>query len=73
MTIKWNKSRDGYAESKCGDWRIVPLCCGTTVPQFYDLFFKGEKVSSLNETQREAKESAERLYEVYLKGRFKQD
>lgn len=37
MTIKWNRSNEGFAESKCGRFSITPLYCGTTRAQLYQI------------------------------------
>jgi hypothetical protein len=63
--IKWERSEEGYCDSKCDRFEIVPLFCGTTRPQYYDLYYNDpfdlsrKKVTSLADTQRSCKEEAE--------------
>lgn len=56
MTVKWNRSEDGYVTSKCGRFHIDPLFMGCTTAQAYHL----NGVGYYN-TQREAKVAAESL------------
>jgi hypothetical protein len=35
--VKWNRSEEGYCESKCGRYLIKPLYCGQTTAQMYEL------------------------------------
>jgi hypothetical protein len=59
--IAWKPSEDGFAESKDGHWRIVPLHCGCVKPQWFELKRDGKVVSGWLNTQREAKDEADRL------------
>lgn len=64
MVILWKRSRDGFVESHCGEWRIVPLFCACTRPQDYELWRCGAvrhwKVAArMCGTQRGAKDAAE--------------
>ncbi len=66
-SIRWNKSQEGYCESKDGRWSISPLPMGTTRAQGYRLVdrFKLAHVPyretySDHDTQRDAKNEAER-------------
>lgn len=59
--IRWHRSDDGFVESKCGQWRIVPNYCGTTRPQDYQLWRDNVLVEYMARTQRDAKETAERV------------
>ena len=66
--VQWNLSRGGFTTSKCGRFAIVPLFCGTTKAQAFTLKRiqedgTGRVLSRYNETQREAKEDAERQAE----------
>ena len=61
MPIRWKRSNDGYAESHDGAWRIVPLYCGCTRPQDYELVRNGVVVATMCGTQRGAKDAADRL------------
>lgn len=70
-TIRWKRSREGYAESSDGKWSIVPLFMGTGRPQGYELYRAGAgkdyrgrphpaRVAS-GDTQGQCKREAERL------------
>lgn len=63
MPVKWKRSDDGYANSHCGHWKIVPLYCSCVKPQFFDLYRDGKKVRSMMASQREAKMAADRIEE----------
>lgn len=60
MKIKWNRSSDGFCDSKDGKWKITPLYMSCVNPQAFKLEYEGKVVDSMASTQREAKESAER-------------
>jgi len=60
MKIQWNRSEDGYVESKCGMWKITPLYWGCVRPQNYQLWLGSKKCGGFHETQTEAKKAAER-------------
>jgi hypothetical protein len=62
--IRWKRSSDGFVESRDGRWRISPLYWGCTRPQMFELLRDGKRVASYCSTQREAKDSAERLSEA---------
>ena len=62
--IKWNRSREGFKNSKCGRFEIIPKFCGCTEAQAYTLQRRNSdggvrEISLYCETQREAKEDAE--------------
>lgn len=69
--LKWKRSSDGFCESKCDRYHIVPLYCSCVKPQFFELWFYPEgsgtpektrlrkKLSSMDSTQRESKEHAQ--------------
>jgi|HubBroStandDraft_6_1064221.scaffolds.fasta_scaffold240778_3 hypothetical protein len=61
MAIKWNKSKGNFCESKDGHWRIVPLYCGTTRAQAYELWRDDHVISSFLGNQKTAKEAAEQI------------
>lgn len=64
MSIKWNRSEDGYVDSKCGRFQIRPLFCGRTRPIWFlatDTTTTNKKSSYCN-TQKEAKEWSETLW-----------
>lgn len=61
MLIRWKRSNDGFVESHDGTWRIVPLYCGCTRPQDYELHRDGATVATMCGTQRGAKDAADRL------------
>ncbi len=61
MPIRWKRATGGFVLSRDGRWQIVPLYCGCTRPQLYDLLCDGHVVSGYHANQREAKESAEWL------------
>lgn len=61
MTIRWKRSRDGFVESHCGEWRIVPLFCTCTRPQDYELWRRGKIAARMCGTQRGAKDAAEAI------------
>lgn len=61
MSIRWKRSNDGFVESHCGEWSIVPMYWGCVNPQVYNLLRRGEVVSGMCGTQRDAKEDADRL------------
>ena len=63
--IKWERSDEGYCDSKCGRFDIVPLYCGTTRPQYYACYYTDPvtlgrtKVTTLSDTQRDCKDEVE--------------
>lgn len=57
ICVRWKRSTGDYVESHDGRWQIVPLYCGRTRPEVYNLVLDGKVVSSENASQREAKES----------------
>ena len=63
--VKWGRSEEGYVESKCGRFDIVPLWMGTTRAQAYDLIDTGPNrnlyVRTMHDTQRLAKEHAQEI------------
>ena len=58
--LKWKRSDDGFVDSKCGRFQIVPRWWGRVAPQEYILEDKGKQVGSYD-TQRAAKNAAERI------------
>ena len=60
MNIAWTKSEDGYCESKDGRFRIEPIFNHSVAPAGYNLYDNGERVKRSLDTQKEAKELAER-------------
>lgn len=63
MKVRWKQAVEGFVHSHCGRWRIVPLYCGCTRPQMYELLRDDKVVSGSCSTQREAKDEADRLAE----------
>lgn len=61
--IQWKRSNDGFVDSKCGKWVIVPLYCGSTRAQFFELKHERKTITRMASSQREAKEDAERWLE----------
>lgn len=65
-TVKWQRSDEGYVDSHCGQFWIVPLFEGTTRAQSYQLYqqnvmtLQGEKRGT-HDTQRDAKVFAQEL------------
>lgn len=57
--LKWNKSREGFTESKCGKFNISPQYWGCCKPQNYIMQYNGRQYSA--ETQKELKIKAEQL------------
>jgi hypothetical protein len=57
--IRWGKSSDGFVHSHCRHWAIVPLFCGCTRAQWFELRCDDAVVESLLATHREAKDAAE--------------
>lgn len=63
--VKWNRSEDGYCESKCGRFWITPSWNSCVNPQDFDLAFKltprhkWKKIRRMENTQRDCKEAAE--------------
>jgi hypothetical protein len=60
-SITWKRSQDGYCDLEDGRWRIVPLHCGRVKPQWFEPRRDGKVVSGWHNTQREAKDEADRL------------
>lgn len=57
--IEWKRSNDGFAESKCGRYRITPLYFSCVKPQSFTLWRGSVRVVYMAGTQREAKQSAD--------------
>ena len=61
--IQWKRSDEGFCESKCGRFDIVPLYCGRCDPQYYEVYDNEPKprvrVAALCDTQRECKAEVE--------------
>jgi len=61
-SIKWGRSEDGYVDSKCGLFRIVPKWWGRVSPQEYVVEHRVEETWTRIEsadTQRDAKRRAQ--------------
>lgn len=61
--VKWGRSEEGYVESKCGRFDIVPLYMGRCSAQAYNLIDYGpnrnEYKTHMSDTQRDCKENAQ--------------
>jgi hypothetical protein len=68
MLIKWNKSEEGYVNSKCGRFEIEPVFIGRTTPQGYNIYYRPTPTASrvrikrYADTVRDAKALAEYHY-----------
>lgn len=61
--IRWKRSQEGFVESHCGRWKITPEYWSCVDPQAFTLHHDGKIASRNCPTQRDAKETAERLIE----------
>jgi hypothetical protein len=62
LKVKWNRSDDGFTDSKCGRFSITPLWCGRVKPQWYELKDAKDdpkKKGGWHDTQGEAKKAAQ--------------
>jgi len=65
MRIKWKVSEEGYVDSHCGGFSIVPRYCGTGRAQYYDCYDERTwkqcrvRVATLCDTQQQCKEEVE--------------
>lgn len=65
MMLQWKRSEDGYTETKCGHYEIEPRHNHSTRPQWFVLYYrptpdsKREELHYFNDTQRDAKASAQ--------------
>jgi len=65
MSIKWNKSAEGYVSSKCERFDIEPVYMGRTTAQAFSVYYrlpfsdKREQLKRYADTQRDAKAVAE--------------
>lgn len=60
--LKWNKSKEGFTDSKCGRFRITPEYWGRCNPQSYKLIITASKSATHSfNTQKQAKEYANEL------------
>lgn len=59
--VDWNRSKDGYCESKCGRFHISPLYLGRCSPVEYELYYNSVKIKQWYPSQRSAKEGAEAM------------
>lgn len=59
--IKWHRAVDGFVESHCKRWRIVPLYCGSTRAQDYELWLGDNRVARMCGSQSLAKAIAEHI------------
>lgn len=62
--IRWNRSDDGNAISKCGRYEIQPRFCGGCSASCYDLIYRepgqpSRRLFSFVDTQRECKAFAQ--------------
>ncbi len=59
--VKWERPSEGYVDSKCGRFAIVPNYCGATRPQDYNAWDwkRRVRVSLMAQTISEAKEDVE--------------
>jgi hypothetical protein len=55
MNVYWKRSDDGFCDSKCGIYKIVPKFWGCLNPTSYELWTNG-KLSATRTTQKECKE-----------------
>jgi hypothetical protein len=73
--VKWSRSDEGYVDSHCGRFDIVPLPMGTTRAQAYDLYYTDpfdlsrKRVTSCADTQSECKAEAEDFLARLEKGK----
>ena len=65
MPVKWKRSCEGFVDSHCGVWAILPLYCGCVDPQCYELRRNGKRVGTWFDTQTDAKHEA---YQVTMRG-----
>ena len=63
-TLRWNRSEDGFTDSKCGRYSIEAYFIGRTTPQGYAVYCNDEspprKINRYCPTQRDAKRVAQR-------------
>jgi hypothetical protein len=63
--IQWNRSEDGFVESKDGRFEIEPLFIGRTTPQEYVLFLvrrdESRRQIGIYDTHAEAKYAAQKF------------
>lgn len=63
--IKWKRSDEGYCDSHCDRFDIVPLYCGTTRPQAYAVYYTDPFdlsrtcIESFADTQAQCKDEVE--------------
>jgi hypothetical protein len=57
--IRWGKSSDGFVRSHCRHWSIVPLFCGRSRAQWFELRCDDVVVEGMLATHRDAKDAAE--------------
>lgn len=60
MSIRWKRAREGFVESRDGQWQISPLYWGCTRPQIYELRRDGKVVASLLRDSARGKDLADR-------------
>jgi len=53
--VQWGRSEDGYAESKCGRFRIIPIFAGRVQPIWYQVIDKETGDKAQRDTQHECK------------------
>ena len=59
--IRWNRSQEGFAESKERRFQIGARCGGSTTPDWYSLLDRVTGRTRFGEPQRECKEIAEEI------------
>jgi len=57
--VKWNRSDEGYAVSKCARFDINPLFIGCCTPQAYELLDNETNKRYMSDTQRDCKANAQ--------------
>jgi hypothetical protein len=68
MTVRWNRSEEGYTDSKDGRFSISPLYMGTTRPQGYQMWDNTmKKRVAQGDTQAEMKREAQHIVDKETK------
>ncbi len=65
--IHWNRSSEGYCDSKCGRFSIVPEYQGTCSPQAYRIKDKKTGRKWSGDSQRDLKSDVEQLMKAEAK------
>lgn len=58
--VKWERSEDGFTNSKCGSYKIKPLYSGCVKAQWYEATYYAEKIARHCATQGFAKHMCQR-------------